>query len=143
MALHRCQRRKLERLCRIRARGRRAKPFYALGKSSSQRFQCPAAGKIANMWHGRPARDRMRDARATPDRRMKKPIQINYSAESIAASGVRVNWLKWGVFFGFWTLFSLLYANQIYFEMLHTPGMHHSWWRIAFWQLTVWYLWGF
>jgi signal transduction histidine kinase len=44
--------------------------------------------------------------------------------------------------FGFWTFFSFLYANQIYFEMLHTPGMNHSWWRIVFWQLTVWYIWG-
>lgn len=53
-----------------------------------------------------------------------------------------VNWLKWAILFGFWTLFSFLYANQIYFEMLHNPNMHHSWWRIAFWQLTVWYFWG-
>lgn len=27
--------------------------------------------------------------------------------------------------------------------MLHNPNMHHSWWRIAFWQLLVWYIWGF
>jgi two-component sensor histidine kinase len=26
--------------------------------------------------------------------------------------------------------------------MRHTPGMNHSWWRIAFWQLAVWYTWG-
>jgi two-component system LytT family sensor kinase len=72
---------------------------------------------------------------------MKKPIQINYSSEARAASSIRINWLKWGVLFGFWTLFSVLYANQIYFEMLHSPGMHHSWWRIASWQLAVWYVW--
>lgn len=53
-----------------------------------------------------------------------------------------ISWLKWAIIFGFWTLFSALYANQIYFEMLHTPGMHHSWFRIAFWQLLVWYTWG-
>lgn len=44
--------------------------------------------------------------------------------------------------FGFWTVFGLLNANQIYFEMLHDPRMHHAWWRIAFWQLAVWYAWG-
>lgn len=53
-----------------------------------------------------------------------------------------ISWLKWVTIFGFWTLFSGLYANQIYFEMLHKPGMHHSWLRIAFWQLLVWYTWG-
>lgn len=58
-------------------------------------------------------------------------------------AGARINWPMWAIIFGFWTLFSFLYANQIYFEMLHNPNMHHSWWRIAFWQLTVWYLWGF
>jgi signal transduction histidine kinase len=73
---------------------------------------------------------------------MKKPLQINYHAESGNAFGVRINLLKWGVLFGFWTLFSALYANQIYFEMLHNPGMHHSWWRIASWQLAAWYVWG-
>jgi LytS/YehU family sensor histidine kinase len=55
---------------------------------------------------------------------------------------MRINWLKWAILFGFWTFFSFLYANQIYFEMLHNPRMHHSWWRIAFWQLLVWYSWG-
>ena len=54
----------------------------------------------------------------------------------------RIRWLKWVIIFGFWTLFSAVYANQIYFEMLHTPGMHHSWFRIALWQLLVWYTWG-
>src|SRR6476469_5034536 len=73
---------------------------------------------------------------------MKQPIQINYSAESADTFGVRINLLKWGVLFAFWTLFSILYANQIYFEMLHTPGMHHSWWLIAVWQLMAWYVWG-
>jgi two-component system LytT family sensor kinase len=58
-------------------------------------------------------------------------------------AGAKINWPMWAIIFGFWTLFSFLYANQIYFEMLHNPNMHHSWWRIAFWQLTVWYLWGF
>ena len=53
---------------------------------------------------------------------MKKPIEINYNTESANAVGSRINLLKWGVLFGFWTLFSILYANQIYFEMLHTPG---------------------
>ncbi|MEO6393725.1 MAG: histidine kinase [Pyrinomonadaceae bacterium] len=57
-------------------------------------------------------------------------------------SPARFNWPKWAVLFGFWTLFSLLYANQIYIEMLHNPNMHHSWLRIAFWQLMVWYVWG-
>jgi len=73
---------------------------------------------------------------------MKNGLQITYSAEQSNSSRVRINWLKWAILFGFWTFFSFLYANQIYFEMLHTPGMHHSWWRIAFWQLTVWYVWG-
>jgi two-component sensor histidine kinase len=73
---------------------------------------------------------------------MKNAVQITYSAEASAPLAVRINWLKWAILFGFWTFFSFLYANQIYFEMLHTPGMHHSWWRIAFWQLSVWYVWG-
>lgn len=60
----------------------------------------------------------------------------------IEARPARFNWPKWAVLFGFWTLFSLLYANQIYIEMLHNPNMHHSWLRIAFWQLMVWYVWG-
>lgn len=74
---------------------------------------------------------------------MKNAVQITYSADASKPSEVRSNWLKWAILFGFWTFFSFLYANQIYFEMLHTPGMHHSWWRIAFWQITVWYIWGF
>lgn len=73
---------------------------------------------------------------------MKSAVQITYNAESGKPSAGRINWLKWAILFGFWTFFSFLYANQIYFEMLHTPGMHHSWWRIAFWQLSVWYVWG-
>ena len=73
--------------------------------------------------------------------RMNNTVQIAYSDPSSIA-GSKVNWLKWTIIFGFWTLFSVLYANQIYFEMLHQPGMHHSWFRIAFWQLLVWYVWG-
>jgi signal transduction histidine kinase len=73
---------------------------------------------------------------------MKDAVRITYSAERGRLSGLRIDWLKWTILFGFWTLFSFLYANQIYFEMRHTPGMHHSWWRIAFWQLLVWYTWG-
>ena len=73
---------------------------------------------------------------------MKDAAHIIYSAESINAAARRIDWLKWAILFGFWTLFSFLYANQIYFEMRHTPGMNHSWWRIAFWQLVVWYAWG-
>jgi signal transduction histidine kinase len=72
---------------------------------------------------------------------MNNTVQIAYSDPSSLA-GSKVNWLKWTIIFGFWTLFSVLYANQIYFEMLHQPGMHHSWFRIAFWQLLVWYVWG-
>src|ERR1044071_6830195 len=63
------------------------------------------------------------------------------SAEA-GRAGARVDWLKWGSLFGFWALFSFLNANQVYFEMLHKPGMHHSWWRIVFWQLAVWWVWG-
>ena len=55
---------------------------------------------------------------------------------------LRVDWLKWATLFGFWALFSFLNANQVYFEMLHKPGMHHSWWRIVVWQLAVWWVWG-
>src|SRR3982750_2218614 len=73
---------------------------------------------------------------------MKSAVQIAYSPEPAATSSEKINWLKWAVIFGFWTFFSFLYANQIYFEMLHNPRMHHSWWRIAFWQLVVWYSWG-
>ncbi|HYY56682.1 MAG TPA: hypothetical protein VE842_05075, partial [Pyrinomonadaceae bacterium] len=73
---------------------------------------------------------------------MKDAVHITYSAELKEAAAVRIDWLKWAILFGFWTLFSFLYANQIYFEMRHTPGMNHSWWRIAFWQLCVWYAWG-
>ncbi len=74
---------------------------------------------------------------------MKNRVQINYGADaSRTAEGGRSHWLKWMILFGFWTFFSFLYANQIYFEMLHSPGMHHSWWRIAVWQLLVWYIWG-
>jgi signal transduction histidine kinase len=64
-----------------------------------------------------------------------------FSAGRAGASGARVDWLKWVTLFGFWALFSFLNANQIYFEMLHKPGMHHSWWRIVFWQLIVWQAW--
>lgn len=61
---------------------------------------------------------------------------------SSARTVTRSDWVKWLVIFGFWTFFAFLNANQIYFEMAHTPGMHHSWWRIAVWQLLVWYVWG-
>jgi signal transduction histidine kinase len=73
---------------------------------------------------------------------MKNAVQITYSAESGKPFEFKANWLKWAILFGFWTFFSFLYANQIYFEMLHNPRMHHSWWRIAFWQLLAWYSWG-
>ena len=65
-----------------------------------------------------------------------------FDAAGAAPSRARVDWLKWGTLFGFWALFSFLNANQVYFEMLHKPGMHHSWWRIVFWQLAVWWVWG-
>ncbi len=68
--------------------------------------------------------------------------RTTFGGLSAGASGVRVDWLKWATVFGFWTLFSFLNANQVYFEMLHRPGMRHSWWRIVFWQLVVWYTWG-
>jgi two-component system, LytTR family, sensor kinase len=54
----------------------------------------------------------------------------------------RFDWLKWATLFGFWAVFSFLNANQVYFEMLHDPRMHHSWWRIVFWQFVVWQAWG-
>ncbi|HEY0405618.1 MAG TPA: histidine kinase [Pyrinomonadaceae bacterium] len=73
---------------------------------------------------------------------MKNAVQITYSAEPGQPFVVSRDWLKWAILFGFWTFFSFLYANQIYFEMLHNPRMHHSWWRIAFWQLVVWHSWG-
>jgi two-component sensor histidine kinase len=73
---------------------------------------------------------------------MRNELQrINIEPVKLATAGI--NWPMWLIIFGFWTFFSFLYANQIYFEMLHNPNMHHSWWRIAFWQLIVWYLWGF
>ncbi len=65
-----------------------------------------------------------------------------FEAAGAAPSRARVDWLKWGMLFGFWALFSFLNANQVYFEMLHKPGMHHSWWRIVVWQLAVWWVWG-
>ncbi|HEX8150960.1 MAG TPA: hypothetical protein VF591_27495, partial [Pyrinomonadaceae bacterium] len=65
-----------------------------------------------------------------------------FDAAGATPAGARVDWLKWGSLFGFWALFSFLNANQVYFEMLHKPGMHHSWWRIVFWQLAVWWVWG-
>ena len=73
---------------------------------------------------------------------MKNTARITYSAESVRPKGGGINWLKWAIIFGFWTFFSFLYSNQIFFEMLHSPGMNHSWWRITFWQLMVWYSWG-
>lgn len=73
---------------------------------------------------------------------MKDAVRITYSTDKGRLFRARIDWLKWAILFGFWTLFSFLYANQIYFEMRHTPGMNHSWWRIAFWQLMVWYTWG-
>ncbi|HVG35501.1 MAG TPA: histidine kinase [Pyrinomonadaceae bacterium] len=73
---------------------------------------------------------------------MKGASAITYNAESEDSTKFRIDWLKWAIFFGFWTLFGFLNANQTYFEMRHTPGMHHSWWRIAFWQLLVWNAWG-
>ncbi|HSS19367.1 MAG TPA: histidine kinase [Pyrinomonadaceae bacterium] len=69
--------------------------------------------------------------------------RITATSESIIPPRAGINWPLWLILFGFWTLFSFLNANQIYFEMLHNPNMHHSWWRIAFWQLVIWYLWGF
>ncbi|HEV7797426.1 MAG TPA: histidine kinase [Pyrinomonadaceae bacterium] len=74
---------------------------------------------------------------------MKSEIQRAHIAAAANKNPARINWPMWLIIFGFWTFFSFLYANQIYFEMLHNPNMHHSWWRIAFWQLLVWYLWGF
>jgi signal transduction histidine kinase len=72
---------------------------------------------------------------------MNHALQI-HDQVSTRPAAVGSSWLKWAIIFGFWTLFSALYANQIYFEMLHTPGMNHSWFRIAIWQLLVWYIWG-
>jgi two-component system LytT family sensor kinase len=74
-------------------------------------------------------------------------IELNGARAAFDAAGagrarVRADWLKWATLFGFWALFSFLNANQVYFEMLHKPGMHHSWWRIVFWQLAVWWVWG-
>jgi two-component system LytT family sensor kinase len=65
-----------------------------------------------------------------------------FDAAGAARARVSVDWLKWVTLFGFWALFSFLNANQVYFEMLHRPGMHHSWWLIVFWQLAVWWVWG-
>jgi two-component system, LytTR family, sensor kinase len=64
------------------------------------------------------------------------------SAGRSVRAGARFDWLKWATLFGFLALFSFLNANQVYYEMLHKPGMHHSWWRIVFWQLVVWQAWG-
>lgn len=74
---------------------------------------------------------------------METEIQPTVTQERTTAVSAKINWPLWLIIFGFWTFFSFLYANQIYFEMLHNPNMHHSWWRIAFWQLLVWYIWGF
>ncbi|MFL6336655.1 MAG: sensor histidine kinase [Pyrinomonadaceae bacterium] len=68
--------------------------------------------------------------------------RASFDAAEAVRARVRMDWLKWGTLFGFWALFSFLNANQVYFEMLHKPGMHHSWWRIVFWQLAVWWAWG-
>jgi two-component system, LytTR family, sensor kinase len=73
---------------------------------------------------------------------MKDAIRAAAGAGQGARRRLKIDWLKWASLFGFWTLFSFLNANQVYFEMLHKPGMHHSWWRIVFWQLIVWYAWG-
>src|SRR5258708_8622098 len=73
---------------------------------------------------------------------MNRAVQIAYQTETNSLVTGKISWLKWAIIFGFFTLFSVLYANQIYFEMLHTPDMHHSWFRIVFWQLLVWYFWG-
>ncbi|HYO62520.1 MAG TPA: histidine kinase [Pyrinomonadaceae bacterium] len=73
---------------------------------------------------------------------MKSAVEVTYQAEPGRRPEAGVRWLRWAVLFGFLTFFSFLYANQIYFEMRHNPAMHHSWWRIAFWQLVVWYVWG-
>jgi two-component sensor histidine kinase len=75
-------------------------------------------------------------------RERKDAIHLAPGPEPGPPPHLRIDWLKWASLFGFWTLFSFLNANQIYFEMLHKPGMHHSWWRIVFWQLAVWYAWG-
>jgi signal transduction histidine kinase len=61
---------------------------------------------------------------------------------STARTTTRNDWVKWLIIFGFWTFFAFLNANQIYFEMLHSPGMNHAFWRIALWQVLVWYVWG-
>ena len=65
-----------------------------------------------------------------------------FDAAEAGRARFRVDWLKWATLFGFWAVFSFLNANQVYFEMLHKPGMHHSWWRIVLWQLAVWWVWG-
>ncbi|MET0650607.1 MAG: histidine kinase [Pyrinomonadaceae bacterium] len=72
-------------------------------------------------------------------------IEVDAARAAFDAAGAgraRVDWLKWATLFSFWAVFSFLNANQIYFEMMHKPGMHHSWWRIVLWQLAVWWLWG-
>ena len=74
---------------------------------------------------------------------MKDATRVATRAEQGTPPSLKIDWLKWASLFGFWTLFSFLNANQVYFAMLHEPGMNHSWWRIAFWQLAVWYAWGF
>ena len=75
------------------------------------------------------------------ERPMRSVFHKDYRTESGRAVESRIHWLRWAILLGFATFFSFLYANQIYFEMRHNPLMHHSWWRIAFWQLVVWYVW--
>ena len=69
-------------------------------------------------------------------------VGVAFGSIPSSLARVRIDWLKWGALFGFWALFSFLNANQVFFEMLHRPGMHHSWWLIVFWQLAVWWVWG-
>src|SRR5918993_164249 len=73
---------------------------------------------------------------------MRDAIRVATPDEQGTPPRLKIDWLKWASLFGFWTLFSFLNANQVYFEMLHRPGMHHSWWRIVLWQLAVWWVWG-
>ena len=49
--------------------------------------------------------------------------------------------LKLLLIFCFWTLFGLLYANQHYFG-LNDDEAFVPWWRLALWQLLVYYAWG-
>ncbi|MEW6210130.1 MAG: histidine kinase [Acidobacteriota bacterium] len=54
----------------------------------------------------------------------------------------RRRWIAAAFVIGLWTLPALLYATQSYLGQIDSAHDHFiSWWRLAAWQLTIYYVW--